>query len=212
MKGVRHWLVVQLVVLMLYGCHTGPIGQDSGSPSDGSTQEKQDQPNRDYEAEIYPIVASEVITRCHIKSPIETYVFSTATTDKSIVRGWDSNQFRYQLDHIPVDLIAKFQELVRDDVPQSNLSRIWPHVVMLDPKEIGRLFFRNGPEWKAFAKKHPQPQGVWMFSRIGVSGDGEWAMMYVVSQSGNCEDGTIYVLRQDANAWVIDRTIPVWVA
>ena len=167
---------------------------------------------RDYELEVYPIVAAEVADRCHIEGPIGTYVFSTATSDENIVRGWDTDQFRYRCDGIPPDLIATFRTLVADDVPQSDLSRIWSNVVMLKPSELGKYYFWHGPEWKAFRKKHPRPQGIWMFSRVGISRDNQWAMMYVVSMSGNCEDGTVYVLRRNGDSWVIDRLMGVWVA
>src|SRR4029078_4528473 len=113
---------------------------------------------------------------------------------------------------IPPDLIATFRTLISEDVPQSDVSRIWPNVVMLKPSERGKYFFGYGPEWKAFRKKHQRPQGVWMFSRVAISRDTQWAMMYVGSQSGNCEDGMVYVLRRNGDSWAIDRLMGVWVA
>ena len=208
MKTIALELAILLLASLAYGCQSKPTEPArAGLPLSPGFDS-----SRDYEREVYPVVAAEVASRCHIEGPIGTYVFSTATTDENIVRGWATGQFRYQLHRIPPELITSFRQLIAEDVPHGDLSRIWPNVVMLNASELEKYYFWCGPEWTAFRKKHPRPQGIWMFSRVGISRDGQWAMMYVVSRSGNCEDGTVYVLRQEGDAWVIDRLMPVWVA
>ena len=69
------------------------------------------------------------------------------------------------------------------------------------------------PGWSAFRLAHPHARGIATLSRVGLSDDGMWALVYSGRQSDWLAGaGFLYVARRGQNGWAIVRRRLLWVS
>jgi hypothetical protein len=84
---------------------------------------------------------------------------------------------------------------------------------------VQRFFHRDAPGgpqntgWIGFRRAFPNGAGIVTLSRVGLSSDGRWAIVYGGQQADWLAGaGYIYVLHRDPDKWRIRRQLNVWVS
>jgi hypothetical protein len=114
---------------------------------------------------------------------------------------------------IPRELIRDFARVATDR------SRIEPFALgrsrlrLLSDSTLARFFGRLKPGWEGFRRAFPQGGGIVSVSRVGLTHDGRWAMVYVGSQGDWLAGaGFVYVLHHDGGIWRIRHRQLLWIS
>lgn len=74
-------------------------------------------------------------------------------------------------------------------------------------------FQRDTLGWTTFRREHPRANGVVSISRVALSNDGTWALLYAGRRSDYLAGrGFLYVLRKDGGVWRIIERAMLWVS
>ena len=117
------------------------------------------------------------------------------------------------LPEVPRDLIRDFRRVAADQ------SRIGPFELgrgklhLLADSTLARFFGRRKPGWEGFYRAFPRGGGIVSLSRVGVSRDGHWAMLYVGRQGDWLAGaGYVYVLHNDRGIWRVRHSHMLWIS
>jgi hypothetical protein len=82
---------------------------------------------------------------------------------------------------------------------------------LIDSTQLHSLF-KNG-SWPAFYRRFPGSSGFLGLSRVGFSGDGKQALLYVSNKCGElCGGGMYVVMERRGGRRVIEKVIQMWIS
>jgi hypothetical protein len=117
------------------------------------------------------------------------------------------------LPDVPRDLVRDFSRVATDH------SRIEPFALgrstlhLLADSTQARFFGLHKPGWEGFRRAFPKGGGIVSVSRVGLSRDGHWAMVYTASQGDWLAGaGYLYVLYNDGGIWRERHRRMLWIS
>lgn len=117
------------------------------------------------------------------------------------------------LPDVPRDLIRDFNRVATDQsrIEPFKLGRSKLH--LLADSTLSHFFGRYKPGWEGFRRAFPKGGPIVSVSRVGISHDGHWAMVYVGSQGDWLAGaGYLYVMYNDAGIWRIRSSKMLWIS
>lgn len=117
------------------------------------------------------------------------------------------------LPDVPRDLIRDFRRVAagRSRIEPFELGRGKLH--LLADSTLARFFGKGKPGWDGFYRAFPRGSGIVSLSRVGLSRDGHWAVLYVGQQSNWLVGaGDLYVLHNDGGIWRIRYRRMLWLS
>jgi hypothetical protein len=114
---------------------------------------------------------------------------------------------------VPRDLIRDFERVATD---QSRIESFAPgrsKLHLLADSTLAHFFGRHKSGWEGFRRAFPDGGGIVSLSRVGLSHDGHWAMVYVGSQGDWLAGaGFLYVLYNDGGIWRVRHRQMLWIS
>ena len=111
------------------------------------------------------------------------------------------------------DLIRDFSRVAPDQsrIEPFELGRSKLH--LLADSTLGRFFRRAGSGWDGFYRAFPNGGAIVSVSRVGLSRDCRWAMVYAGSQGDWLAGaGYLYVLEKHGGVWHERRRLMLWIS
>jgi hypothetical protein len=87
-------------------------------------------------------------------------------------------------------------------------------VALISERQVNAYFEPNpGLGWDRLYDDHPLAQGILTLSRVGVSEDGQHALVYAGNQyHGLAGTGDFYELEKSESGWTIKKRLNIWVS
>jgi hypothetical protein len=127
--------------------------------------------------------------------------------------GYAAEWLADSLPDVPRGLIRDFDRVATDQsrIEPFELGRSKLH--LLADTTLARFFGRHKPGWEGFRRAFPNGGPIVSVSRVGISHDGHWAMVYVGSQGDWLAGaGYFYVLYNDAGVWRVRYSHMLWIS
>lgn len=127
--------------------------------------------------------------------------------------GYGAEWLADSLPAVPRDLIRDFNRVATDKsrIEPFELGRSKLH--LLADSTLARFFGRYKPGWEGFRRAFPNGGPIVSVSRVGLSHDGRWAMVYVGSQGDWLAGaGYFHVLYDDAGIWRVRYSKMLWIS
>lgn len=160
-------------------------------------------PSNAISMEVYAAVLNAVAVRPGIERVV---VRPVTTTGAGHSDGFDYQNALKGLGALPMGLQRSFEaaHLEQRTIDVAALRTRVP-AVPFTPFDAAALLSPGPKEyWEKFYRRFPKSSGVVTFSPVGLSADGESAMVMVdTGCGGKCGDTTYYVLRRQDGKWVI---------
>jgi hypothetical protein len=124
-----------------------------------------------------------------------------------------SEWLRDSLPEVPRGLARDFWRVATDDsrIAPFELGRSRLH--LLADSTLARFFGRRKPGWEGFRRTFPRGGSIVSVSRVGLSRDGHWAMVYAGSQGDWLAGaGFLYVLYSDGGIWRVRHRQMLWIS
>ena len=84
---------------------------------------------------------------------------------------------------------------------------------LISLEELRHFFGKEGGDWEAFYKKYPKSSGLITLSRLGLSQNGDRALVYVSHQCGFlCGTGKYFSLQKDDGRWKVLQEYMRWIS
>ena len=127
--------------------------------------------------------------------------------------GYAAELLADSLPDVPRDLIRDFNRVATDEsrIEPFELGRSRLH--LLADSTLARFFGRYKPGWEGFRRAFPRGGPIVSVSRVGLSRDGHWAMVYVGSQGDWLAGaGYFYFLSNEGGIWRERHRRMLWVS
>jgi hypothetical protein len=116
-----------------------------------------------------------------------------------------------QLPEVRSETLAGFQAANKQEYLLGNEFIPKRAYLLLSQEELGQLF--PNERWLNFYNKYPTADGIWTLSRVGFSPDSTQALVYYEHACGLvCGAGFWSLLAKQADSWVVQSTIMVWIS
>jgi hypothetical protein len=129
---------------------------------------------------------------------------------------WDNvvGMIKKTMPPLPQEMLDEFKIKNKESYSLSRSFKIKAEYVLIDVKEINRLFDRDINEgWKAFYRKYPDSPGDLSFSRVVFNADMSRGFVYVSHTCGSlCGDGTYFSLVKENGDWKVEKQWTHWVS
>lgn len=80
-------------------------------------------------------------------------------------------------------------------------------------REFFAYEFDGEMDWEAFYKKYPKSGGLYTFSRVGFSQDGQQALLFVTNWCRSlCGEGNYYLLKKENGEWKVINKHMIWIS
>jgi hypothetical protein len=117
------------------------------------------------------------------------------------------------LSDVPRDLINDFRRVAADHsrIEPFDLDRGELH--LLADSTLAHFFGRRKPGWESFRRAFPRGTGIISLSRVGLSHDGRWAILYI-DQSGDYlgGGGDLNILHKEGGIWRLRYSKGLWIS
>lgn len=118
---------------------------------------------------------------------------------------------RDSLPDVPQDLARDFWRVVGDHSPIAPFELGRSRLHLLSDSTLARFFGKRKLGWEGFRRAFPRGGGIVTVSRVGLSRDGHWAMVYAGSQGDWLAGaGYLYVVYKDGNVWRERHSRMLW--
>ena len=127
--------------------------------------------------------------------------------------GYAARWLADSLPDVARDLIRDFNRVATDEsrIEPFELGRSKLH--LLADSTLARFFGRYTPGWEGFRRAFPGGGPIVSVSRVGLSRDGHWAMVYVGSQGDWLAGaGYFYILYNDTGVWRERHRQVLWIS
>jgi hypothetical protein len=120
---------------------------------------------------------------------------------------------RDSLPDVPRDLLTDFRRVGTDH------SRIKPFTLergdlqLLADSTLRRFFGKWKPGWEGFHRAFPRGTGIIEVSRVGLSRDGRWAILYIEEQASSLGGaGDFNILHREGGVWRVRYSYRIWIS
>lgn len=116
---------------------------------------------------------------------------------------------------LPEAYLDAFRDLLRRNLSRKRLPAgiACSHIRVVSHERIKELFSHQASAWRAFYSAFPGAEGIDRISLPGYSGDGRRAVVYRAGSCGDlCGAGFLVLLRKHGSAWIVERSVGVWIS
>ena len=116
---------------------------------------------------------------------------------------------------LPEAYLDAFRDLLRRNLSRKRLPAgiACSHIKVVSHERIEELFSHQASAWRAFYSAFPGAEGIDRISLPGYSGDGRRAVVYRDGSCGDlCGTGFLLLLRKHGSAWIVERSVGVWIS
>jgi len=140
--------------------------------------------------------------------------------DKSDMDKESKNIDRYSVREFLKELIPEtIEDFQAKNKETAQLKKKFPtniNYTLIKIDELKEFFayeFDGEMDWEAFYKKYPKSGGLYTFSRVGFSQNGQQALLFVTNWCRSlCGEGNYYLLKKENGEWKVINKHMVWIS
>jgi hypothetical protein len=200
-----------LIVLIIFCCCADYFGQTEQART--KVQTGKDTKSSSVTAEEYKIYLTVLAGKKG------TFVISDKTgmdDDSKNFESLEKRGFTPFLEQINPKTKADFLEKNKDPV---TLEKKLPpdfHYTFISIKDLKEKFdykFPGDMNWAAFRETYPEADNLYTLSRVGFSGDGRQALVFVTNWCGVvCGEGNYFLLQKENDNWKVVNKVMTWIS